>query len=228
MASTHNPTSHVYLIDDNPDIRLFLSQYLSQSGYCVETHADAESFLSRSRHRTPAVILLDMRLAGMSGLELQRRLRAAQRHTPIVFISGESKSQEIIDAMKGGAVDFLWKPFSMDELLTAVERGIDQDRLGQAQAGRLAELRRCHAQLTQRERELLVLMLAGHGNSAISERIGVQAGTIKKHRAAIFGKFGIATTAELIALFKDVDLDALHGLVPHTEESCAQAMAQRW
>jgi FixJ family two-component response regulator len=227
MATTHPPTSHVYLIDDNPDIRLFLSEFLSQSGYCVESHADAESFLSRSRHRTPAVILLDMRLAGMTGLDLQQRLRAAQRHTPIVFISGESRSQEIIDAMKGGAVDFLWKPFGMDDLLAAVERGIEQDRRGQCYAGRLAALRRGYDQLTQRERELLALMLAGHGNRAISERIGVQAGTVKKHRAAVFGKFGISTTAELIALFNGVDPGVLRGDAPHGE-ALPPLAAQRW
>lgn len=215
MASIPSPRSYVYLIDDNRDIRLYLSALLNQAGYIVESHASAENFLCRSQIRSPAVILLDMRLAdGMTGLELQRQLANQQLHTPVVFISGESRSQEIIDAFKSGAVDFLWKPFSIDDLLAAVERGIDVDRQALSFAQRLAEVRRCHAQLTRRERNMLCLMLAGHSNRAISEMIGVQPGTVKKHRAAIYGKFGIVTAAELIAMFSGIDIDLLQADLP--------------
>lgn len=204
-----HPLGHVFLVDDNPDIRFYLSDLLRQLGYTVDTYEDAESFLARSYHLTPAVIVLDMRLAGLSGLDVQRRLKEMERYTPIIFISGESRSQEIIDAMKSGALDFLCKPFNIDDLVTAIDKALALDLRLKDQYVRLSPLRRRFHTLTAREQELFFLIMDGHTNRSIAALTGVQAGTVKKHRAAIFGKMEVMSTAELIAAFKGIPLDLL-------------------
>ncbi len=203
------PLGHVFLVDDNPDIRFYLSELLRQLGYTVEAYEDAERFLAQSLHLTPAVVVLDMRMGGLSGLDVQRRLKELERPTPIIFISGESRSQEIIDAMKGGAIDFLCKPFNIDELIAAIDKALAIDTRLKDQYVRLSALRRRFRTLTAREQELLALVLEGHPNRNISELTGVQAGTVKKHRAAILGKMGAPDTAALIAAFKGIALDRL-------------------
>jgi two-component system, LuxR family, response regulator FixJ len=118
---------HVYLIDDNEAIGVSLSETLIRLGYTAEVYSDPLAFLQNSMPVSPAVILLDMRMPSMSGLELQKRLQTVGRKTPIVFISGESQAFEIIQGMKQGALDFLLKPFSLDDLLTAIELALLKD-----------------------------------------------------------------------------------------------------
>ena len=123
---------HVFLVDDNPDIRHNLSHLLRKIGYSVDTFADAAEFIRLAPRLSPAVLVLDVRMPQMTGVQLQAHLVARGWHTPVVFISGESEHHEIIQAMKAGAIDFLWKPFPIQSLLEAIERGLTQDAQNQA------------------------------------------------------------------------------------------------
>ena len=200
---------HVYLIDDNPDIRFYLTDLLKKMGYSVEAFGDALEFLHQSVDISPAVLVLDVRMPGMSGVELQGRLAALQRHTPIIFISGESQSQEIIQAMKGGAIEFLWKPFQIQTLMDAINRGLALDTERRDLFIRANDMRRRVTGLSTREREVLVLMLQGLGNKGIGEILSIQADTIKKHRANILQKMQAAQLADLMVMCQGLDMPAL-------------------
>ncbi|MFM1908859.1 MAG: Response regulator protein TmoT [Pseudomonadota bacterium] len=200
---------HVYLVDDDPDVRLFLGNLLHLLGYSVDVYEDADSFLSRSVDIAPAVLLLDMRMPGLSGLQAMGLLRALGRTTPVVFISGDSRSQEIIDAMKGGATDFLCKPFTKEQLIVAVNLGLQRDSAAHQDAKRQEALRRRYGTLTEREREVFGLILMGHPNKTIGLITGIQAGTAKKHRAGVFAKMGVSSTAELITTCRGIRLQEL-------------------
>ena len=204
-----SPSGLIYLVDDSADVRLHLGDLLRRLGYSVETFADAEAFLKARRPASPAVILMDMRMPGLSGLQAQSRLLAQGWSTPVVFISGESHLHEGIQAMKQGAVDFLCKPFGREELVVAVDRALEVDRARQVSQRRRAEIERRLAELSRREREIFFLMLQGHPNREIAEITDVQAGTIKKHRAAVLEKMQVSGTAELLELCQGLDLTDL-------------------
>ena len=200
---------HVFLVDDNPDIRHNLSHLLRKMGYAVDTYADAAEFVRLAPRMSPAVLVLDVRMPQMSGVQLQTHLSALGWHTPIVFISGESEHQEIIQAMKGGAVDFLWKPFPIQSLVEAIERGLAQDAQRQTWQLRRQALERKLRELSAREREVLGLMLQGLGNKALGERLQIQPDTIKKHRAQILQKMQAQDLPELMAMCQGLPVDEL-------------------
>ena len=202
-------TGLVYLVDDNPDIRHHLADLLRKMGYAVELYADALEFLRQSAETSPAVLVLDVRMPGMTGVELQARLNDLGRHTPIIFISGESQSQEIIQAMKAGAIEFLWKPFQIQALTEAIERGLSLDGQQRAMRLRHEDVRRKVAALSAREREVFLLMLQGQGNKGIGEILDIQPDTIKKHRANILQKMQVSDLAELMTLCQGLDLPAM-------------------
>ena len=199
---------HVYLIDDNDDIRRHLHDLLCRFGLSVDSYADAESFLANSIELAPAVVVMDMLLPGDNGISAVERLREAGFKTPVIFISGQSEPQEIIAAMKGGAVDFLWKPFSVAKLVDAVQKALalDEQRISsQARSMRISDL---WGTLTQREQEICKLVLAGHGNSEISRMLDVMPDTVKKHRARVMDKMGAVSLAQLIQLFEGFEFPA--------------------
>ena len=200
---------HVYLVDDNPDIRHYLSDLLKTMGYTTESFADAQEFLRLSMDIVPAVLVLDVRMPGMSGVELQKQLEALGRHTPVIFISGESQSQEIIEAMKGGAIEFLWKPFQIQMLIDAVDRGLALDQQRRDLIVRTNGMRRKLATLSAREKQVFLLMLQGQGNKGIGEILDIQADTIKKHRANILQKMQANHLADLMVMCKDLDIEAM-------------------
>lgn len=200
---------HVFLIDDNPDIRHYLSDLLKAMGYSIESFANAAEFLRHSMDIVPAVLVLDVRMPGMSGVQLQKQLEEMGRHTPVIFISGESQSHEIIEAMKGGAIEFLWKPFQIQLLIDAIDRGLSLDRQRRDLFVRKNGIRRKVAALSAREKEVFLLMLQGQGNKGISEILDIQPDTIKKHRANILQKMQAQHLADLIVMCKDLDIEAL-------------------
>lgn len=206
---TEQALGHVYLVDDNPDIRFYLSDLLRKMGYTVEEYGSAPNFLSESMDISPAVLVLDMRMPGMNGVELQNKLIQLGRHTPIIFISGESQSQEIIGAMKNGAIDFLWKPFQIQTLIDAIDRGLVLDRKKRESFVRLHDVRRRYAQLSAREREVFVLMMQGHTNKGISQMMAILPDTAKKHRANVLLKMQVSQLSELMSLCKGLALDLL-------------------
>lgn len=196
-------------MDDNPDIRHNLSHLLRKMGYVVDVFADAAEFVRLSPRASPAVLVLDVRMPRMSGVQLQAHLAALGWHTPIVFISGESEHQEIIQAMKGGAVDFLWKPFPILSLIEAIERGLAQDAQRQEWQVRRQALARKLRELSAREREVMGLMLQGLGNKALGERLQIQPDTIKKYRAQVLQKMQAQDLPDLMAMCQGLELQAL-------------------
>jgi FixJ family two-component response regulator len=206
-----NPKSngHVYVVDDNLDIRLYLTDLLRQMGYSVESFDSAQSFLSQSFDISPAVLVLDVRMPLMSGTELQQTMKDLGRQTPIIFISGESHSEEIILAMKGQPIEFLLKPFQIQTLIDAIDKGLALDGLNRKKFIRKNEIRRKWQTLSAREREVFVLMLDGHANKGISERLDILPDTAKKHRANVLQKMETPQLADLMALCKGLDLKAL-------------------
>ncbi len=200
---------HVHLVDDNPDICFYLSDLLKKMGFSVDKYASALDFLRQSMDISPAVLVLDVRMPGMSGVELQERLIDMGRHTPIIFISGESQTQEIIQAMKGGAIEFLWKPFQIQTLIDAIERGLAADREHRERFIRESALRRKLRELSSREKQVLQLILLGHGNKDIGEILNIQPDTIKKHRANILQKMQAQHLADLMQMCQGLDLAAM-------------------
>lgn len=205
---------HIFLVDDNHDMRFYLSDMLSQMGYTVDPFDNAQTFLGRSADISPAVVLLDMRMPGLSGLQLQSRLEVMGRKTPVVFISGESDKDEIIEAFRLGAVDFLLKPFTREKLCSVIDKALafDHER-SQARHSEDA-IKRSLASLSRREKEIFMLVVQGMTNKGISEVTGIQAGTAKKHRATIYQKLAVSNTAELIQKCKGVDLYKILNLPP--------------
>ena len=200
---------HIFLVDDNHDMRFYLSDMLILLGYTVDTFDNASAFLEKSMDISPAVVLLDMRMPGLNGLELQAKLEALGRKTPIIFISGESDKDEIIEAFRLGAVDFLLKPFNREKLCQVVDKALEMDRQRNQEFINTDALRRSFATLSTREQEIFMLIVQGLTNKGIAEVTGIQPGTAKKHRATIYQKFEVNTSAELIGQCKGVDLSKL-------------------
>mgnify|MGYP000232200385 CR=1 FL=1 len=202
----NNRLGHVFLVDDNHDVRFYLADMLVRMGYTVDTFDNAQAFLNNALDISPAVVLLDMRMPGLTGLELQNKLLSIGRRTPIVFISGESEKTEIIEAFRHGAIDFVLKPFSRDKLCLVLEKAMDIDRRRHQEFVSTDSLRRVFNVLSNREKEIFMLIVQGLTNKGIGEVTGIQAGTAKKHRATIYQKLNVNSSAELINLCKGVDL----------------------
>lgn len=196
------PSGLIYLVDDSLQVQAHLGELLRRYGYTVETYGSAEEFMIRSVDVSPAVIVLDMRLPGFCGLDLQNRLQALGRQTPIVFISGESQTQEVIAGFRGGAVDFLWKPFPIADLIAAIEKALAISRERERRDIQEHQLSIRIEQLTPREREVMRLMIDGYTNKAIGESLGVTADTVKKYRAQILDKLKVDGVPELIVMFR--------------------------
>lgn len=202
-------TGYVYLVDDNPEIRDHLGDLLRRQGHVVETCADALEFLRKFRDVSPSVLVLDVRMPGMSGVELQQRLAQTGWLIPIIFISGESQSQEIIEGMKGGAIEFLWKPFQMQVLLQAIDKGLRIDLEKRDLQTRSNQMRRMVDELSAREKDVFRLMLQGHGNKGIGEILNIQPDTIKKHRASILLKMHAEQLSDLLIMCKGLDIESM-------------------
>ena len=194
---------HVYLIDDDPSILRSLSFTLTSCKYSVQTFDGPTSFLRDSLPISPAVILLDMQMPDMPGTALQQKLKAMGRETPIIFISGESQPVEIIEALKSGAMDFLLKPFGLESLLTAIEKGLAKDRHHQAVLVQGLDFQQRFARLTDKEKEICCWMVRGYGNKEIAEINGSAPSTVKLHRSRVLEKMGCEILSELMALSFD-------------------------
>lgn len=203
-------SGHIYLIDDDASIRSALASTLERQGFSVKAFESAAEFLKYATPVSPAVLLLDMRMPGQSGVELQADLARHGWTTPIIFISGESLSAQIVQAMKQGASDFLLKPFSMQDLLVAVDRAMDKDREIHAALVRTLAVERLYAALTPREREVFDEMLAGKTNKQIAAGDGSAAATIKLHRARVLSKMQVDSVADLIALTSGMPISELN------------------
>jgi len=207
---------HIYLVDDDASIRIALTGTLIRQGYTVNAYASAFEFLEQAMPVTPAVILLDMRMPEQIGVDLQARLISRGWTTPIVFISGESQSDQIVLAMKQGALDFLLKPFSMEQLLKAIQSALEKDRTIHTILTKTLAVQRLYARLTPREREVFEEIVAGKTNKEIASQDGSAPATVKLHRARILTKLGVESLSDLLMLLQDVDMVKLKQDLEHT------------
>lgn len=197
-------TGHVYLVEDNQDVREHLATVLRHYGLTVDTFDNVDSFIAGSVEVSPAVVLTDMVMPGQSGLDLLGRIRTAGWQSPVIFISGLSAPTQIIEALKQGAADFLWKPFSIDTLVSAIRKSLDAAEKNLSTRVGLLRVQDQFATLTEREQEVFHLVVAGYGNIEISKMIDVQPDTVKKHRGRVMEKMQAKSLAHLIALHESL------------------------
>ena len=194
------PDGIVYVVDDDESVRRALARLIMAAGLDVETFSSAKALLGHRPPDRPGCLVLDVRLAGENGLELQAALRDAHPQLPIIFVTGHGTVPASVRAMKEGALDFLQKPVDEQELLGGIWRALDRSREARtARAERQAVERRLDT-LTPREREVLDLVATGMLNKQIGDRLGVAEKTIKVHRGRAMQKMGVDSVAELIRL----------------------------
>jgi FixJ family two-component response regulator len=190
----------VIVVDDDPEMREALSNLLRSVGLAVETYGSAAQFLGARRAEGPCCLVLDVRLPGKSGLELQDQLTQASLLLPVIFITGHGDIPMSVRAMKAGAVEFLTKPFRDQDLLDAIQTAIERDRTRRENDKSLARLRRSLETLTPREREVMAFVVAGHRNKQIAADMQVSEITVKTHRGQVMRKMGARSIAELVRM----------------------------
>ena len=188
----------VFVIDDDPGVRKSLSDLISSIGLKARTFASAREFLQEKRPESPACLVLDVRLPGLGGLDLQRELAKTETALPIIFITGHGDVPMTVRAMRGGAVDFLTKPFRDQDLLDAVQQALEKDRNMLEQHAELAELRRRFESLTVREREVFRLVVRGLLNKQIAAELGTSEVTVKMHRGHVTEKLHAKSVVDLV------------------------------
>jgi FixJ family two-component response regulator len=196
------PDAIVYVVDDDNLVRRGLESLVKSSGLCVETFPSALEFMEANRPDAPGCLVLDVRMPGLGGLELQRQLAEMDVRIPIIFITGHGDIPIAVRAMREGAFDFLTKPIRGPDLLDAIERAIARDRELRKERAELAELRMRFASLTPRETEVLNLVIAGLLNKQIAGKLGASELTIKTHRAHVMEKTGADSLAHLVRMFE--------------------------
>ena len=192
--------STVFVVDDDAWVRKSLRRLIAVAGWRVETFASADAFLEGAPHDRPACLVLDVRLPGLNGLDLQKRLARSDGEMPIVFITGHGDIPMSVRAMKAGAIDFLPKPFEDTALLEAIERGIARDRTHRQEQKHLEAIRTCVRALTPREREVFDLVVTGLLNKQVAGRLHISERTVKAHRARVMQKMHAESLAELVKL----------------------------
>lgn len=196
-----NIAATVFLIDDDDSVRKALGRLIRAAGYEVKTFASAREFINAKPETADvACLVLDIRMPGLSGLDLQEALRAANVSIPIVFITGHGDIPTSVKAMKAGAVDFLSKPVKDSELLRAIEQGLARAARESAESAESADIQRRIDKLTPREREVLERVVRGMLNKQIAFELGTVEKTIKVHRARVMEKMEVESLAELVRL----------------------------
>jgi FixJ family two-component response regulator len=190
----------VFVVDDDAPMRESLKNLIRSVGLRVELFASAQEFLRSKRPDLPSCLVLDVRLPGLSGLDLQKRTGDAGIEIPIVFITGHGDIPMSVRAMKAGAVEFLTKPFRDQDLLDAIQQALDRDRMARNQRAALEELRSRFALLTSREREVMKHVVTGLLNKQIGAELGTSETTVKIHRHQVMEKMGARSLPELVRM----------------------------
>ena len=190
----------VFVIDDDESMREALKSLIRSVGLRVETFASAQEFLESRRPNVAACLILDVRMPGLSGLDLQRDLVERNIHIPIIFITGHGDIPMSVRAMKAGAVEFLTKPFRDQDLLDAIQQALDRDRLARSHQAEAADLHDRYQSLTPRESEVFGLVVRGLLNKQIALQLGTSEITIKLHRRQVMEKMDAASLADLVRM----------------------------
>lgn len=190
----------VFVVDDDPAVLKSLSRLLRASQVNVVTFGSPQEFLERYDPHTPGCLVLDVAMPGLNGLELQEALRVKGSAIPIIFLTGHGDIPMSVQAMKGGALDFLTKPVQDKDLLKAVEAALEKDRIERQSRAELDEIQERLATLTPREREVLIHVVSGQLNKQIAYDLGTVEKTIKVHRARVMEKMKVGSVAELVRL----------------------------
>lgn len=194
------PPLTVHVVDDDEPLLRALSLLLESSGQVVRAHASAEDFLKGLEVETTGCVVADVRMPGMSGLELQEALIRKGADVPIIVITGHGDVPMAVQALKGGALDFLQKPFSEEQFLQSVAAAMDRAERTRAERDTARTLRERFALLTPREREVMQLVVEGSGNQAIAETLGISIRTVEAHRAAVMAKMQAQRVSDLVRM----------------------------
>ena len=190
----------VYVVDDDLSVREALSSLIRSVGLQVETYASAAEFLAAPRHAGVACLVLDVRMPGLSGLDLQAQLTQFGDSIPVIFITGHGDIPMAVWAMKKGAVEFLSKPFRDDDLLSAIRDALTQAQTSHQEESEIGDIRRRYALLTSREKEVVAYMVKGSLNKQADAELGVSEVTVKVHRHNIMQKIGVKTLPDLVRM----------------------------
>ena len=197
--------SIVYVVDDEESVCRAIARLIRSIGLSVETFQSAKAFLDYTRADRPACLVLDVRLSGPSGLDLQSALVESGRAIPIVFITGHGDVPTSVRAMKGGAVDFLQKPFNDQQLLDCIQRALARSLEERAVRAERADIETRYATLTRREREVLALVVTGKLNKQIASDLGIAEKTTKVHRGRVMEKMQAGSVAALVRMVEKLN-----------------------
>jgi two-component system response regulator FixJ len=197
---THNPKPTVFVVDDDEAMRRSLKWLIESTGMCVRTFDSADAFLTAYAPDWAGCLLLDVRMPGMSGLELQAYLARADYRLPVVIITGHGDVAMAVKAMQSGALDFIEKPFHDEDLLRSIRRAVEADILTRAQRSEHAAVLMRLEELTPREHEVMELVAAGKSNKEMATALGVSAKTVEAHRAKVMDKMQATSLADLVRM----------------------------
>ena len=190
----------VFVVDDDPSMRATLTDVMRSIGLQVQTFASAREFMGSKLPDAPGCLVLDVRLPGQSGLEFQRTLAESGMELPVVFITGHGDVPMSVRAMKAGAVDFIIKPFRDQDLLDAVHAAIERDRARRQHVIGVADVEERYRSLTERERDIMALVVVGRLNKQIPAELGLAEVTVKAHRSQLMHKMGSKSLPELVRM----------------------------
>jgi FixJ family two-component response regulator len=199
--------SSVFLVDDDESVRRALARLIKSAGHSVQTFASAQDFLgTKAGSQEAGCLVLDVRMPGLTGIDLQRELHIMNRNLPIVFITGHGDIPMSVKAMKAGAVDFLQKPVKDKDLLRAIEQSLARAARDQSQREEIARIQKRVESLTPREFEVMALVVTGMLNKQIAFKLGTVEKTVKVHRARVMDKMGVDSIAELVRIAEKINI----------------------